>query len=52
MAELRYWMSTMHVATLIGRDRTASAGEVLKSVETALGVRLSEPAAVQTETGC
>jgi hypothetical protein len=52
MAELRYWMSTMHVATLIGRDRTASAGEVLKSVETALGVRPSEPAAVQTETGC
>ncbi len=25
MTELRYWMSTMHVAGLIGRDRTAGA---------------------------
>jgi hypothetical protein len=25
MNELRYWMSTMHVALLIGKDRTASA---------------------------
>ena len=25
MEELRYWMSTMHVASLIGRDRKASA---------------------------
>lgn len=25
MGELRYWMSTMRVAALIGRDRVASA---------------------------
>ncbi len=32
MAELRYWMSTMHVASLIGRDRIASATNLRKAV--------------------
>jgi hypothetical protein len=32
MSELRYWMSTMQVATLIGRDRTALARQLLASV--------------------
>jgi len=32
MSELRYWMSTMHVASLIGRDRTSRARQVLASV--------------------
>lgn len=36
MAELRYWMSTMHVATLIGRDRTSLARQVLASVNSEL----------------
>lgn len=33
MAELRYWMSTMHVASLIGRDRTENAEALRSSVE-------------------
>jgi hypothetical protein len=33
IAELRYWMSTMHVASLIGRDRAANATEILAAVE-------------------
>ena len=37
MSELRYWMSTMHVASLIGRDRTSFAKQVLVSVDAALG---------------
>jgi hypothetical protein len=37
MSELRYWMSTMHVATLIGRDRTSLARQVLASVSSELG---------------
>jgi hypothetical protein len=37
MSELRYWMSTMHVASLIGRDRAANATAILASVEEALG---------------
>lgn len=37
MAELRYWMSTMHVASLIGRDRTSLARQVLASVDAELG---------------
>jgi hypothetical protein len=39
MSELRYWMSTMHVASLIGRDRTSLARQVLASVNTELGDR-------------
>ncbi len=37
MSELRYWMSTMHVASLIGRDRTTFARQVLVSVNAELG---------------
>lgn len=36
MSELRYWMSTLQVASMIGRDRTAFAREVLASVSTEL----------------
>lgn len=36
MAELRYWMSTMHVASLIGRDRVALARQVKASVDAEL----------------
>ena len=36
MSELRYWMSTMHVASLIGRDRTALAKRVKSSVDAEL----------------
>ncbi|HET7239127.1 MAG TPA: hypothetical protein VFI76_08865, partial [Terrimicrobiaceae bacterium] len=36
MSELRYWMSTMHVASLIGRDRTALAKQVKSSVDAEL----------------
>jgi hypothetical protein len=32
MSELRYWMSTMHVASLIGRDRMTLAKQVKDSV--------------------
>lgn len=39
MAELRYWMSTMQVATMIGRDRTSLARQVLASVDAELGHR-------------
>ncbi len=39
MAELRYWMSTMHVAALIGRDRMESAKELRARVDEALGAR-------------
>jgi hypothetical protein len=39
MSELRYWMSTMHVASLIGRDRTTFARQVLASVDAELGER-------------
>ena len=37
MSELRYWMSTMHIAALIGRDRTKFAKRVLNSVDAELG---------------
>lgn len=37
MAELRYWMSTMEVASRIGRDRTVFAKEVLNAVNAELG---------------
>jgi hypothetical protein len=37
MSELRYWMSTMQVASQIGADRTKLAGQVLGSVEAELG---------------
>ncbi len=37
MSELRYWMSTMHVASLIGRDRASLARQVLASVDAELG---------------
>jgi len=37
MSELRYWMSTMRVASMIGRDRTNFAREVLASVSAELG---------------
>lgn len=36
MSELRYWMSTMHVASLIGRDRTSLARQLLASVSSEL----------------
>jgi len=37
MSELRYWMSTMQVASMIGRDRTTFARQVLASVDAELG---------------
>ncbi len=37
MSELRYWVSTLHVASLIGRDRTALATQVLAAVDAELG---------------
>lgn len=36
MAGLRYWMSTMHVASLIGRDRMTLARQVKASVDAEL----------------
>jgi hypothetical protein len=39
MSELRYWMSTMHVASLIGRDRTAGATALRQSVDARLSGR-------------
>lgn len=36
MSELRYWMSTMHVASLIGRDRITLAKQVKASVDAEL----------------
>ena len=37
MSELRYWMSTMQDASMIGRDRTTLARQVLASVDAELG---------------
>jgi hypothetical protein len=37
MSELRYWVSTLHVASLIGRDRTARANQVVSAVAAGLG---------------
>ena len=37
MSELRYWMSTMHVASLIGRARASLAKQALVSVDSELG---------------
>ena len=37
MSQLRYWMSTMEVASRIGRDRTVFAKEMLESVDAQLG---------------
>jgi hypothetical protein len=39
MAELRYWMSTMQVASMIGRDRTTFARQMLASVNRELSDR-------------
>ncbi len=39
MGELRYWMSTMHVAAIIGRDRVASATRLHEAVEAELGAQ-------------
>jgi hypothetical protein len=39
MGELRYWMSTMQVATNIGRSRMSLARQILASVEAELGDR-------------
>lgn len=36
MSELRYWMSTMHVASIIGRDRMTLAKQVKASVDAEL----------------
>ena len=36
MSELRYWMSTMQVVSIIGRDRTALARHLLSSVDAEL----------------
>ena len=33
MRELRYWMSTMHVARLIGRDRINFATSVRRQIQ-------------------
>lgn len=43
MSELRYWMSTMKVASLIGRDRTESAEELRTKVDAALLEGKSKP---------
>src|SRR5262245_59104463 len=37
MAELRYWMSTMNVASRLGRDHTANAMQLRSRVEADLG---------------
>jgi hypothetical protein len=37
MAELRYWMSTMNVASRLGRDHTANAVQLRSLVEADLG---------------
>ena len=37
MSELRYWMSTMNVASRLGRDRTANAVQLRSLVEADLG---------------
>lgn len=37
MSELRYWMSSMHVATLMGRDRLALARSIRDFVDQELG---------------
>jgi hypothetical protein len=37
MSELRYWMSTMQVASQIGRDRTTFARQMLAAVDAELG---------------
>ena len=37
MSELRYWVSTLHVASLIGRDRIARANQVLSELAAELG---------------
>lgn len=37
MSELRYWMSTMQVASMIGRGRTTLAGQILASVDAEIG---------------
>lgn len=37
MSELRYWVSTLQVASQIGRDRTALATQVLAAVDAELG---------------
>ena len=44
MSELRYWMSTMHVASLIGRDRTANAVQLRSRVEAVFGRAPQGPA--------
>jgi hypothetical protein len=36
--ELRFWRSTLHVAKLIGRDRTDIATRIRKEIDTELGV--------------
>lgn len=37
MSELRYWMSTMHVASLMGRDRIVFARQLRDSVDAEIG---------------
>jgi hypothetical protein len=37
MSELRYWMSTMQVASQIGRDRTTFARQMQAAVKSELG---------------
>ena len=39
IGELRYWMSTMHVASLISRDRVANATAILAAVKEELAGR-------------
>jgi hypothetical protein len=39
MVELRYWMSTMHVAAIIGEDRAASAAELRAAIDAELNGR-------------
>lgn len=40
ISELRYWISTLRVATLIARDRTLEANNLKKTIEVELGDQL------------
>jgi len=42
MAELRYWMSTMMIATIIGVDRAELATDMIAKIDTELGTESQE----------
>jgi len=44
MSELRYWMSTMKIATFIGGDRVELAHEMMQLIEMELGIERGEQA--------